>query len=154
MSLKGLKTLWGKGKNTGLPAFSPFPTMLSKGFLPRVIKSWDCVVKSELFIVNNKIFRLIQFNLFPNMPWFLRVCSTCLLKKQLEKENLLVTSNFSLFPQCFLPILGTFGHFHQICNCRLQTLSVWKRLKFVVWERVKGICGYRNKFGSSDAIYV
>ena len=43
---------------------------------------------------------------------------------------------FLLFLQCFLTILRHFYHFHQ--NCRLQTLSVWKNLKFVVWERVKG----------------
>ena len=43
---------------------------------------------------------------------------------------------FLLFPQCFLSILRTFCYFHQIRNCRLQTLSVWKSLKFVVWERV------------------
>ena len=34
------------------------------------------------------------FNPFPNKPWFLRVCSTSLLKKLREKEKLLVTSNF------------------------------------------------------------
>ena len=34
-------------------------------------------------------------NPFPNKPWFLRVCSTCLLKTLWEKEKLLVTSNFS-----------------------------------------------------------
>ena len=28
----------GKGENAGLPAFSPFPTMFSKGFFYRVIK--------------------------------------------------------------------------------------------------------------------
>ena len=28
-----------------LPAFSPFPTMFSTGFFPRVVKSQDCVVK-------------------------------------------------------------------------------------------------------------
>ena len=33
----------GKGENAG----SPFPKMFSKGSLPRVVKSWDCVVKSE-----------------------------------------------------------------------------------------------------------
>ena len=44
---------------------------------------------------------------------------------------------FLLFPQCFLPVLRTFCHIHQIWNCRLQTLSVWKCLKFVVWERIK-----------------
>ena len=29
-----------------LPAFYPFPTMFSKGFFPRFVKSQDCVVKS------------------------------------------------------------------------------------------------------------
>ena len=28
-----------------LTAFHPFPTMFSKGIFPRVIKSWDCLVK-------------------------------------------------------------------------------------------------------------
>ena len=37
----------GKRRKSYLPAFSLFPTMLSKGFLYRVIKSRDCVVKSE-----------------------------------------------------------------------------------------------------------
>ena len=44
---------------------------------------------------------------------------------------------FLLLPQCFLSVWITFFHFHQISNCCLQTLSVWKSLKFVVWERVK-----------------
>ena len=44
---------------------------------------------------------------------------------------------FLLFPQCFLPVRITFCHFCQIRNCRLQTLSVWKSLKFVVWLWVK-----------------
>ena len=75
------------------------------------------------------------FNPFPNKPWFLRVCSTRLLKTLWEKEKLLVRRNFS-FSQCFLPVWRNFCHFHPIQNCRLQTLSVWKSLKFVVWERV------------------
>ena len=38
-----------------------------------------------------------------------------------------------------LPIWRTFYHLNHILNCRLQTLSVWKRLKSVVWERFKGL---------------
>ena len=34
-------------------------------------------------------------NPFPNKPWFLRVCSTSLMKTLWEKEKLLVKSNFS-----------------------------------------------------------
>ena len=40
-------------------------------------------------------------------------------------------------PLCFQPLWRTFFHFHQIWNCQLQTLSVWKSLKFVASERVK-----------------
>ena len=35
----------GKRRKCWLPAFSPFPSMFSKGFLYRVVKSWDCMVK-------------------------------------------------------------------------------------------------------------
>ena len=87
----------------------------------------------------NTILLVTLINPFPNKPWFLRVCSTSLLKTLWEKEKLLVTSNFS-FSQWFLPICRTFCHFHPIWNCRLQTLSVWLSLKFVVWERVNSIC--------------
>ena len=42
-------------------------------------------------------------NPFPNKPWFLRVCRTSLLKTQLEKEKLLITSNFSFSHSVFYP---------------------------------------------------
>ena len=35
-----------KGENAGFQAFSPFPTIFSKGIFLRVVKSRDCVVKS------------------------------------------------------------------------------------------------------------
>ena len=76
------------------------------------------------------------FNSFPNKPWFLRVCSTRLLKTLWEKEKLLVTSNFSFSPQCFLPFSRTFRHFHQYQIVVCKTFSAWKSLIFVVWERV------------------
>ena len=44
-------------------------------------------------------------NPFPNKPWFLRVCSTSLLKTLRVKEKLL--KQFLLFPQCFLPFWRT-----------------------------------------------
>ena len=42
---KGRKHCW-KRRKCCLPAFSPFPTMFSKAFFFRVVKSRDCVVKS------------------------------------------------------------------------------------------------------------
>ena len=53
-----------------------------------------------------------------------------------EKGEIARGEQFLLFPQCFLPVWRTFCHFHHIKNCPLQTLSVWKSLKFVVLERV------------------
>ena len=52
------------------------------------------------------------------------------------KGEIARNKQFLIFPQCFLPILRTFYHFHQVWNCRLLTPSLWKCLKFVVWERV------------------
>ena len=52
----------------------------------------------------------MHFNPFPNKPWFLRVCSTSLLKTLWEKEKLLVMSNspfstvFSTRLDNFLPL--------------------------------------------------
>ena len=36
----------GKGEKCWLPAFSPFPTMFSKGFFCRVLNNRDCVGKT------------------------------------------------------------------------------------------------------------
>ena len=72
-------------------------------------------------------------NPFPNKPWFLRVCITSLLKTLWEKEKLLVTSNFS-FSHCIFYLSEELSAIYiKFWNCRLQTLSVWKSLKFVVW---------------------
>ena len=53
--------------------------------------------------VNEKKIYSNQFNLFPNKSWFLRVCSTSLLKTLGEKEKLLVTSNISFSHSVFYP---------------------------------------------------
>ena len=54
------------------------------------------------------------FNPFPYNDTFRRPLETSVLKTPWEKEKLLVTSKFLLFPQCFLPIWITFCHFRQI----------------------------------------
>ena len=82
---------------------------------------------------------LRYFNPFPNKPWFLHVCSTSLLKTQWEKEKLLETSNFSFSHSVFYLFGELSGIFYQTQNCHLPTLSIWKIVKFVVWERVKSI---------------
>ena len=43
---------------------------------------------------------LLRYNPFPYKPWFLCVCSTSILKTLLEKEKLLIMSNYP-FPSVF-----------------------------------------------------
>ena len=58
----------------------------------------------------------------PNKPWFLHVCGTSLFKTQWKKEKLLIMSNFFFSHSVVYPFVELFDHFHQIQNCRLQTL--------------------------------
>ena len=66
----------------------------------------------ELLKINNSWTEL--FNPFPNKPWFLRVCSTSLLKTLREKEKLLVTSNFSFSHSVFYPFGELYTVFIQV----------------------------------------
>ena len=64
-------------------------------------------------------------------------CVTASLSKTLwEKEKLLLTNNISVSHHV---VWGTGCHLYQDGNCRLQTLSVRKRLKFDIWERVNSV---------------
>ena len=76
----------------------------------------------------------------------------CLQYKSFEnttgKGEIAGNKQFLLFLQCFLSVLITSHHFHQIHNCRLQTLSIWKSLKLVIvvcklsqFGRVKNLFG-------------
>ena len=60
-------------------------------------------------------------------------------KNTVGKGEIARHEQFLLFPQCFLSVWRPFSSFH-------QTFSGWKRLKFVVWERVnryaRGVYGY------------
>ena len=62
-----------------------------------------------------------RLNPFPNKPWFLRVCSTDLLKTLWEKEKLLVTSNFSFSHSVFYPFGEPSAIFnkYEIVVCKL-----------------------------------
>ena len=56
-----------------------------------------------------------------NKPLILLVCCTSLLKTLWEKKKLLITSKFSFFPQCFLPLLENFQPFSS--NLKLSANS-------------------------------
>ena len=56
----------------------------------------------------------------PKKPWFLRVCSTSLLKTLWEKEKLLVMSNFSFS--------------HSVCYRFEELSAIFIKVKIVVCE--------------------
>ena len=58
---------------------------------------------SQVEMFNVIVQKKKNLNPFPNKAWFLRVCSTSLLKTLREKEKLLVTSNFSFSHCVFYP---------------------------------------------------
>ena len=68
---------------------------------------------------------IIDLTPFANKPWFLRVCSTSLLKTLWEKEKLLVTSNFSFSHSVFYPFreLSTIFINFKIVVCKLFLLG-------------------------------
>ena len=61
----------------------------------------------------------------------------CLQYKSFEnsvgKGEIARNEQFLLFPECFLTIQRTFALYLSNLKWCLQTLSVWKSLKFVVW---------------------
>ena len=61
------------------------------------------------------------------------------LENTVGKGEIARNEQFLFFPQCFLPFLRAFCHFCQIQNYYLPSLSVWKSLKFDVWERVNSL---------------
>ena len=94
-------------------------------------------MKANALIRSHSIYRSKDRTEFPNKPWFLRVCSTSLLKTLREKEKLLVTSNFSFSHTVFYPLreLSAIFMYFKIVVCKL--FQNRNTPKFVVWERVK-----------------
>ena len=62
--LDRIETHTGKGRKCWLPAFSPFPTVFSKAFFHRNIKSRFCVVKSAYSVQFDHNLGLCQNELF------------------------------------------------------------------------------------------
>ena len=72
------------------------------------------------------------------------------MNQTVGKGEIARNEQFLLFPQQFLRVWRTFFHIHYILNSRLQTLSVWKCPKFVVWERVEKNGYYESDLGKRE----
>ena len=78
----------GKEK-CSLPAFSPFPHNVIKGFFLRIIKSSDCVIKELTHSHTMTTFDGPGKQAFENT---------------VGKGEIAHNEQFLLFPQCFLPV--------------------------------------------------
>ena len=99
-------------------------------------------MKSDLWSTLSTALRILDrgsltllLTLSQTSPGFLRFCSTSHLKTLWKKKKLLLTS-VSAIDTVFSTRLENVLPFSSIWNCLLQTLTVWKSLKFVIWERV------------------
>ena len=106
---KAVETITEKWENAGNPRFLYFPKcfLLFKKWVSIGFGRWNLSSANALNLDKSRSL----FNFFSKKPWFLRVCSTRLLKTLLEKEKLLVTSNFSFSHSVFFQ--RTFRHFHK-----------------------------------------
>ena len=78
-----------------------------------------------------------SFNPFPNKIWFLLVCSTYLLKKNVGKGKIAPSEQFFLFPQSFSTRLDNFLAFST--NLKLSSVNSFtlEESKICRWERAK-----------------
>ena len=81
-------------------------------------------------------FRNFPVNLFPNKSWFLRVCSTSILKTMWEKGEIARDEQFLLFPQYFLPFLGNFLSFSS--NVKLSSATTFNLEESIICRFGKG----------------
>ena len=87
----------------------------------------------EFFVSVYKVKEIMSnLNPIPNKPWFLRVCCTTLLKTLWEKEELLVTSNFSFSHSVFYLFeeLSTIYIEFEIVVCKLFQIGRVKNSLF------------------------
>ena len=98
---------------------------------------WELSINHYLFPKPNLVFTCLQYKSFENTVGIGEIACN----KQFLLSKSLVTSNFSFSHCVFLPFLRPFCRFYIIWKCLLQTLWVWKSLKFVVWESYPPIPG-------------
>ena len=94
---------------------------------------------------------ILELNRFPNKPWFLRVCSTRLLKTPWENEKLLVFNLFGELPAIFIKlgiVVCKLFHFGIVENLSFgKGLKDCQKLKQSAYMKIK-----RNPLGKKNVI--
>ena len=84
--------------------FVPLTVFIDKISRYPICFSFSVRSKAEIQATQGRLPGVTCLNSFPKKPWFLRVCSTILLKTLWEKKKLLVMSNFSFSHSVFYPL--------------------------------------------------
>ena len=88
-----------------------------------------------------KFRHLVECLPFPNQALIFRCLQCKSFENTVGKGDIASNKQFLLFPQCFFPVWRTFCHVHPSQTCIVQTLSVWKSLKFVAGEKFLRLSG-------------
>ena len=166
---KGRKNC-GKRRKCWLPAFSPFPTVFSKGYCLRVIKSRDCVVKSQtpffqnvanllwtvlkgihISLPNSKIVDFqIETNCRRHFKMHLkRKISAIHGKKHCDKRRNCLSQ---CFPQLYIlmpqnaPLCGIVWNMNSYQMTRFKPCPILKHLQMKTWMVLKKLNFYLGCF--------
>ena len=99
----------------------------------KTLREKEKLLVTSNFSFSHSVFKKLELKTSKNQGFFGK-------EKQLwEKEKLLVTSNFSFFHSVFYTFRELSAIFIQ-CEIVCKLFSVWKSLKFAIWEKVIGMC--------------
>ena len=89
---------------------------------------------------------------FPKKPWFIRLCSTSLLRNTVRKGEIArINKQFAPFPSVFYPIRELSSIFIKFEIVVCKPFQFGRSLKFVVWQGVKI---YHNVSDTVHGIYL
>ena len=121
-------------------AFSPFPTVFST-----LSKRETIILATFNFSSTNALFVYVQNSVEQELNKYkllsAKVFFYFMIKHCWKKRNWSLQA-ISSFPSVFSTNLDNFLLFSSSLNYRQQTHSVWRSLKFVVWDRLKSIFSF------------
>ena len=134
------RNIFGKRKKCRLPAFSPFPSMFSKGFFLRVVKHRDCVVKGYPAIHHHG-FTLQSLTHYQTTNFIL------VQSKQSADNNFKFDENSRKFSKWIENTVGKgeIAHYEQFLlfpQCFQRACYPGASKGVIVWEWVKSTCTY------------
>ena len=122
----------GKGENACLCVISSLSLVVVENFLSAIFRI-RCIWEKYSLLLQRKNVSVLVWERHTDVSRIATIWSLLLTVSQTSPGFYVsavqvfwkhCNKQFLLFPQCFLLVLRTFCHFHQIWNCCVQTLSL------------------------------